>query len=78
VFTKSDIARNKGNVLYRYAPPNHVDAGMHATITGSLALQLYKYLSVAEGGIGPDKPFEFLQVQQQRVLYFFFFVVTVF
>lgn len=28
---------------------------------GSLALQLYKYLSVAEGGIGPDKPFEFLR-----------------
>ncbi len=34
---------------------------MDGVCAGSLALQLYKYLSVAEGGIGPDKPFEFLQ-----------------
>jgi hypothetical protein len=61
VVTKQHINKNGGKVLYRYSPPHTVDAGVHATITGSLALQMYKYLSVAEGGIGPDKPFEFLQ-----------------
>lgn len=62
VFRRSDVEKNpKREVLYRYSAPYEVKAGMHATITGSLAVQMYKYLAVAEGGIGPGKPLSFLK-----------------
>lgn len=61
VFTKAAVENNKGNLPRRFAPANKVEAGMHATSVGSLAVNLYKYLNAPEGGIGPDKPFEFLR-----------------
>ena len=49
VFNKAHVEESKAKeVLYRYKPPNRINAGMHATICGSLALQLSKYLSIAE------------------------------
>jgi hypothetical protein len=60
VTSKKQVQTNDNKVLYHFTVPHTIDAGSHLHV-GSLALHLYKYLSVGEGGIGRDKPLHFLQ-----------------